>query len=93
MYVLINVGTEQAYQKANCYSAAKYKTEAAAKGVCTRLNKEYKAVQWKVMSLESYAARPIKMVERTNIMTGEKFMEAEDTPYFCSPSSESFWSM
>jgi hypothetical protein len=34
-----------------------------------------------------------KMVERTNIMTGEKFKEDVNTPRFCSPSSESFWSM
>lgn len=31
-------------------------------------------------------------VERTNIMSGEKFMERFDTPYFCSPSSETYWS-
>ena len=33
------------------------------------------------------------MVERTNMMTGKKFLEAENTPYYCSPSSESYWSM
>ena len=33
------------------------------------------------------------MVERTNMMTGKKFLEAENTPYHCSPSSESYWSM
>jgi hypothetical protein len=33
------------------------------------------------------------LVERTNIMTGEKFMEPADRPYFCSPRSETYWSM
>ena len=33
------------------------------------------------------------MVERKNFMTGETFMERYDTPRFCSPSSESYWSM
>jgi hypothetical protein len=33
------------------------------------------------------------MVERTNMMTGKKYMERRDTPIFCSPSSESYWSM
>jgi hypothetical protein len=28
-----------------------------------------------------------------NLMTGKEFKERYDTPYFCSPSSESFWSM
>jgi hypothetical protein len=33
------------------------------------------------------------MVKRTNLMGGAEFEERYDTPYFCSPSSESFWSM
>lgn len=28
-----------------------------------------------------------------NKITGKTFKERYDTPYFCSPSSESFWSM
>jgi hypothetical protein len=27
------------------------------------------------------------------MMGGGKFMERYDTPYYCSPSSESYWSM
>lgn len=33
------------------------------------------------------------LVERTNIMSGKTFLEDEDTPHFCSPSSETYWSM
>jgi len=33
------------------------------------------------------------MVERTNMMGGGKYMERFDTPNYCSPSSESYWSM
>lgn len=32
-------------------------------------------------------------VTRKNSMTGVEFQERYDTPYHCSPSSESFWSM
>ncbi len=32
-------------------------------------------------------------VTRKNLMTGKEFQERYDTPYFCSPSSESYWSM
>ena len=32
-------------------------------------------------------------VTEKNLMTGKTFKERYDTPYFCSPSSESFWSM
>ena len=33
------------------------------------------------------------MVTKTNLMGGKEFTERYDTPYYCSPSSESYWSM
>ena len=41
---------------------------------------------YRVELLETY-------VTRKNATTGKEFRERYDTPYFCSPSSESFWSM
>jgi hypothetical protein len=32
-------------------------------------------------------------ITRKNQMTGKEFQERYDTPYYCSPSSESYWSM
>ena len=32
-------------------------------------------------------------VTKTNLMGGAEFTERYDTPYFCSPASESYWSM
>lgn len=32
-------------------------------------------------------------VTRTNMMSGKEFQERYDTPYYCSPSSETYWSM
>jgi hypothetical protein len=32
-------------------------------------------------------------VTKRNMMTGKTYKERYDTPYFCSPSSETFWSM
>jgi hypothetical protein len=32
-------------------------------------------------------------VTKTNLMGGAKFTERYDTPIYCSPSSESYWSM
>jgi hypothetical protein len=47
-----------------------------------------------------YPRRPgyiIKIVEtyvlRKNLMGGAEYRERYDTPYYCSPSSESYWSM
>lgn len=32
-------------------------------------------------------------VTKKNLMGGKEFQERYDTPYYCSPSSESYWSM
>ena len=32
-------------------------------------------------------------VTRKNMMSGQEFKERYDTPYYCSPSSETYWSM
>lgn len=32
-------------------------------------------------------------VTKKNLMSGVEFKERYDTPYYCSPSSESYWSM
>ena len=33
------------------------------------------------------------MVTRTNIVSGAEYQERYDTPFSCSPSSETYWSM
>lgn len=33
------------------------------------------------------------LVEKVNHISGEKYMERYDTPFCCSPSSETYWSM
>lgn len=35
----------------------------------------------------------VKMVSRTNIMSGNSYMERVDTPLYLSPASETYWSM
>ena len=32
-------------------------------------------------------------VTRKNMMSGKEYQERFDTPHFCSPSSETYWSM
>lgn len=41
---------------------------------------------FKVMVFETY-------VTRKNLMGGREYRERYDTPYYCSPSSEAYWSM
>lgn len=32
-------------------------------------------------------------VTKKNLLNGQEFQERYDTPYYCSPSSETYWSM
>ena len=69
-----------------------YKTFGAARATRTRLCRK---AGWTVSDLsivDTKHYRP-RMVEKTNIMSGQKFQEDVNTPYFCSPSSETYWSM
>lgn len=69
-----------------------YNTFGAAKATRTRLcNKAgWSTNELDIVDVKSYQPR---MVERTNLMTGKKFQEDVNTPYYCSPSSETYWSM
>jgi hypothetical protein len=69
-----------------------YKTFGAARATRTRLiNKAgWNESQLNIVDTKTYKPR---MVERTNLMSGKKFQEDVNTPYFCSPASESYWSM
>jgi hypothetical protein len=46
-----------------------------------------------VCTVEYYNSCVVHMVERVNLMTGKKFMEPSNTPGYCSPASEAYWSM
>ncbi len=93
-YVIINTKTDKPVTK--YYGVVMYETESGAKCAATRLSKKTNILH-QVMPymdyIEKLRAKPVKMVERTNLMSGEKYMEAEDTPLCCSPASEMYWSM
>ncbi len=69
-----------------------YRSLAAAKATRTRLCEKQGWAQdeLSVVDTESYQPR---MVTRKNLMTGLEFQEDVNTPYFCSPASETYWSM
>jgi len=86
-----------------------YKSMAAAKAAvtrasnaywkdCVRNNAEHSIDQdpqfiYGIAESAHYYAKLERQVERVNMMTGKKFMESVNTPYYCSPSSETYWSM
>jgi len=69
-----------------------YKTFGSARATRTRLCRKagYSVADLSIVDTKHYKPR---MVTRTNLMTGQEYQEDVNTPNFCSPSSESFWSM
>ena len=82
-YVLFNVNNHADKRFFETSRGAKIARAAANK------NSMY---EYEVASIEEFESKIVKMVEKTNLLSGEKFMERSDTPYYCSPSSETFWS-
>lgn len=84
MYIVYNVNSHSDNRR--------FETVRGAKIACTSMNKKSKD-EYAVASIQEFDTKVVKMVEKTNLMSGEKFMERSDTPYYCSPSSETYWSM
>ena len=71
-----------------------WKTEAAAKAAMTRMRKKGEDVSGLAIADSlTYHANIEKQVTRRNMMTGKTFSESVNTPNYCSPASEAYWSM
>ena len=94
-YVIYNIRTRK--QLKNAMNDEKsYATPGAAKAALTRALYNTNPVIFRedhaVTTFADYHNNIVQMVERTNALTGAKYMEREDTPFYCSPSSETYWS-
>ena len=70
----------------------RFKFKGHAQNFADRLslaNQEHYAVA----SMEDYNANVIYMVTRKNLMSGKEYQELSNTPSYCSPAYESYWSM
>jgi len=103
-YVVYRIDTGYALPKTpGGYDLAFYQTNGAAWRLAKQLNElsGYEHDFAAVCTIEEYTNGicpdyengEIKMVERTNLMTGKKYMEPANTPLCSSPSSETYWSM
>ena len=73
-----------------------YATKAAAKAALTRAAKKDNTLivsEYAVAETSEFYNNIEGMVERTNLLTGENYMERANTPNSCSPASESYWCM
>lgn len=77
----------------------RYATKAAARAACTRALKALARrepdtyIELDVAEHDEFFDSIEKKVERTNAMTGKKFMERANTSMCCSPSSELYFTM
>jgi hypothetical protein len=84
------------------YTVEIYKTDRRTKaGERLVLKKDYatdnrstleKSVKDHLQKGERYAIHETYITKK-NMMNGQEFQERYDTPYYCSPSSETYWSM
>lgn len=104
IFVIYDKETSQILEvrNANGRRNNRYYGIGAAKAALTRYSKksglmptdaEYPLYKFGIAEIGYYADKIEKQVERINMMTGKKYMESVNTPRYCSPSSESYWSM
>lgn len=60
------------------------------RGEETKIKESHGNKQSRIRGYKMYGGD--KMVTRINLMSGKEFQERADTPYYCSPSSETYWS-
>lgn len=72
-----------------------FKTEGAAKAARTRFCRKTGCAVSELGVATAHAFYHVieKHVERTNLMSGEKYREPINTPAHSSPATESYWSM
>lgn len=99
MFVVYNTETTR-IETEKRWGKESYKTEAAAKAARTRMLRKLKMGKpiWKpedlaVADVVVYRTLIEKMVKRVNMMSGKEYYESVNTPNYCSPASESYWSM
>lgn len=75
-------------------STKHWKSEAAAKAHLTRMGKQGLDITlYGIAETNHYYANIEKKVTRVNMMTGQEYQESVNTPSYCSPASEAYWSM
>jgi hypothetical protein len=73
-----------------------FKTEGAAKAARTRYANAVEGVEVEdlgIAEVNDFHANIEKQVTRTNLRSGNEFQEPVNTPHYCSPAFESYWSM
>jgi hypothetical protein len=90
-YVVYNVQSTRIVGSRNFHH---WKSAGAAKAHLTRMGKQgYNVTEYAVAETTHYYANIEKTVTRVNLLSGQEFQESVNTPSYCSPASEAYWSM
>ena len=83
------------YHVGSTMEKARYYHEKPAHALVAKLETMswVKPGDFAVATVSHYQDFVVHMVERVNLMTGKKYMEPSNTPNYCSPASEAYWSM
>lgn len=94
-YVVFEKATTRYAGRKAKYDDPIFPTLAAAKSHMTRLVKKgkYAAEEIEVADTKYFRDYIEQTVVRHHLMTGEPLFERINTPHYCSPSSETYWSM
>lgn len=94
-YVVFEKATTRFAGRKGKYNDPIFPTMAAAKSHMTRLVKsgKYAAEDIAVADYSYFHDEIEAIVERVNLMSGQVFYERINVPHYCSPSSETYWSM
>ena len=94
-YVVFEKLTTRYAGKKAKYNDPIFDSLAAAKSHISRLVKsgKYAAEDLAVTDYENFYYNIERIVQKSNLMSGTPIFERINTPYYCSPSSETYWSM
>ena len=81
-----------------------YATMSAAKAALTKMTNWHRyhtindmqnspQFRYAIAEVDHFHTFIEKSVTKKNMMSGKEFVEKVNTPYYCSPSSETYWSM
>lgn len=96
-YFIVNTDSGKEHNGSNRYTPMVYDNKRGAQIACSKLSKKTNNYSWEVMDTNEWKVIkaikfPVKMVKRVNLMSGLEYEEPEDTPVYCSPAFESYWS-
>ncbi len=86
----MNYGTYIVYHMASTVEVGRFDTDSGAKRSVTCKNRKAGKPEYAFNSLEFYQTKVVRMIKRTNLMTGKEYFEPSNTPTCCSPASETY---